>query len=97
MRDLINGTLLWAQERHLLDDKNPDRQALKMVTEVGEFVDELLKGNKEKQIDEMGDVLVTLILTSAKLGFDIEEALAVALKKIQSRTGKTINGVFVKD
>lgn len=97
MRELINRTVLWADERGLLDNKDADRQAMKMVTEVGEFIDELLKGNDEKAQMELGDVLVTIILTATKKGFDIETCLGLALNKIESRTGKTINGVFVKD
>jgi NTP pyrophosphatase (non-canonical NTP hydrolase) len=97
MRDLIEGTLAWAAERGLLDNGGAERQALKMVSEVGEFADEVLKGDKDKQKMELGDVLVTAILTSHKLGFDIEDALGAALNKIRNRTGKTINGVFVKD
>lgn len=97
MRDLIDGTLAWANERNLLDDKDATRQALKMVSEVGEFADEILKGDKDKQTMEMGDVLVTIILTGAKLDIDLEDALRAALNKIKSRTGKTVNGIFVKD
>jgi NTP pyrophosphatase (non-canonical NTP hydrolase) len=97
MRDLINGTIQWADDRGLLDNSGAERQALKAGSELGEFYDEILKGNKEKQIMECGDVLVTLVLTSYKLGFDIEDALAAALNKISNRTGKTVDGVFVKD
>lgn len=67
------------------------------MSELGEFADEILKGDKEKQINECGDVIVTLILTSAKLGFTLEEALQSAYTKISNRTGKTVNGVFIKD
>lgn len=97
MRELINKTLSWAEDRNLLDNSGAERQALKMVSEVGEFVDEVLKGNKDNQKMEMGDILVTCILTSWKCGFDVEEALEAAYNKISTRTGKTINGVFVKD
>lgn len=97
MRDLINGTVQWAADRGLLDNSGAERQALKAVSEMGEFADEILKGDREKQIMECGDVLVTLILTSHKLGFDIETALGAALHKISNRSGKTVNGIFVKD
>jgi NTP pyrophosphatase (non-canonical NTP hydrolase) len=96
-RDLINATLQWANDRNLLDNPNPDRQTLKMVEEVGEFVREVLKGNKESAKLEMGDVLVTCILTCAKLDLDLEDCLSAAYDKISKRTGKTVNGVFVKD
>jgi NTP pyrophosphatase (non-canonical NTP hydrolase) len=97
MRELINNVLEWAQERKLLDNKDADRQALKAVTELGEFIDEILKGNKENQVMELGDVIVTLILTGHKLDIDIEDALASAYDKISKRTGRTVNGVFIKD
>jgi NTP pyrophosphatase (non-canonical NTP hydrolase) len=97
MRDLIELTLRWAEDRNLLSNPDPDRQALKMVEEVGEFVREVLRKDVHAATLEMGDILVTLILTGAKLGIDIEDALAAAYDKISKRTGKTINGVFVKD
>lgn len=97
MRELINAVLLWADERGLLANGNADRQALKAMSEFGEFADEILKGDKAKQEMELGDVIVTLILTAYKLGLDIEQALAVAYTKISNRKGETINGVFVKE
>lgn len=97
MRELIENVIDWAYDKGLMDNTTADRQALKMVSEVGEFADEILKGNKDKQITECGDVLVTVILTSAKLGFDIETALSVAYEKISKRKGATVNGVFVKE
>ena len=97
MEKLINDTLEWARSRNLLDNSDATRQALKMVSEVGEFADEILKGDRTKQVLEMGDVLVTIILTGAKLGIQLDEALGAALNKIQNRTGTTVNGIFVKD
>lgn len=97
MRELINKTLAWADERGLLDNSGAERQALKAMSELGEFADEILKGNKEKQKMELGDVIVTLILTGDKLGIDIEDALEAAYTKISNRTGRTVNGIFVKD
>lgn len=97
MRDLINATLDWARERNLLDNSGAERQVLKAMSELGEFADEVLKGDKDKQTNELGDVIVTLILSGAKLGIDIEDALQSAYTKISTRTGKTVNGVFVKD
>lgn len=97
MEQLISGTLDWARSRNLLDNSDATRQALKMVSEVGEFADEILKGDRGKQVLEMGDVLVTIILTGAKLGITLEEALGAALTKISNRTGNVVNGIFVKD
>jgi len=97
MRELIEKVLEWGEDRGLLDNDDATRQALKAVSEIGEFVDEILKDNKEAQKMELGDVLVTLILTANKLDLDIEDALAAAYDKISKRTGTTVNGIFIKD
>ncbi|MFR9302719.1 MAG: hypothetical protein ACLVKW_06625 [Fenollaria massiliensis] len=45
---------------------------------------------------EMGDIFVTLIILCEQLGINVIECLEKAYKKIEARTGKTINGTFVK-
>lgn len=45
---------------------------------------------------EMGDVFVTLIILCAQLCLDPVVCLAMAYDKIKDRTGKTINGQFIK-
>lgn len=97
MRDLINNVIQWAEERGLMDNAGAERQALKAGSELGEFYDEILKGNKERQILELGDVIVTLILTGKMLDIDLEEALAAAYEKISKRKGSTVNGIFIKE
>lgn len=45
---------------------------------------------------EMGDIFVTLIILCEQLGLDPLMCLDMAYKKISKRTGKTIDGCFVK-
>lgn len=45
---------------------------------------------------EMGDVFVTLIILCDQLNMDPVDCLGRAYGKIKDRTGKTINGVFIK-
>lgn len=45
---------------------------------------------------EMGDIFVTLIILCEDLGIDPVACLEMAYEKISKRTGKTINGTFVK-
>ena len=97
MRELIEKVKQWGFDKGIMGNADTERQILKAVSEMGEFADEVLKGDKGKQIMECGDVLVTLILSAHKLGFDIEDALAAAYEKISKRTGQTVNGVFIKD
>lgn len=53
-----------------------------------------LRGNMKL---EMGDVFVTLIILCDQLNMDPVDCLARAYEKIKDRTGKTINGVFIKE
>ena len=47
--------------------------------------------------DGIGDQVVTLILAAELAGTTLEECLALAYAEIKGRTGKMVNGTFVKD
>ena len=89
--------LHWANERGLLNPENKFMQMGKMVSEVGELCDAIIKDDKNGQIDGIGDVLVTLIILANQLGYDIEDCLEVAYTEIKNRKGETINGTFIKE
>jgi NTP pyrophosphatase (non-canonical NTP hydrolase) len=57
--------------------------------------DALLKINNELDL-EIGDVVVTAIILAQLHGTNIEACLEKAYNKISKRTGKMINGTFVK-
>ena len=92
-----NEVLNWANERGLLNPENKFMQMGKMVSEVGELCDAIIKDDKNGQIDGIGDVLVTLIILANQLGYDIEDCLEVAYNEIKNRKGETINGTFIKE
>jgi NTP pyrophosphatase (non-canonical NTP hydrolase) len=47
--------------------------------------------------DAIGDIMVTMIIQAEMQGVTIEECLNSAYDIISKRTGKMINGQFVKD
>ncbi len=47
--------------------------------------------------DGIGDQVVTLILAAELAGTTLEECLALAYDEIKGRTGKMVDGTFVKD
>jgi predicted HAD superfamily Cof-like phosphohydrolase len=51
----------------------------------------------EKIIDALGDIIVFATGAIAKNGYDPEKVMDEVYKEINSRTGKLINGKFVKD
>jgi hypothetical protein len=52
----------WADARGILAHSTPQAQALKLVSEVGELADDLVKGNDPT--DALGDVFVCLTPSS---------------------------------
>lgn len=91
----VEDVVFWAKERGILDDPNPYTQALKTVSEVGEFADNIAKGRCVK--DDIGDILVTLIIQAAIQNTSLEECLDIAYNTISKRKGKLVNGVFIKE
>jgi len=95
--ELSDNVLVWAQEKGILVKDNAPKQMLKVLEEVGETAGALLKGNETEIKDGIGDSFVTLIILSKQLGLSPTECLEAAWNEIKDRTGKTVDGVFVKD
>ena len=87
----------WAQDRGLYDKGNAHTQYVKLQEEAGELAKALLKEDKPEIIDAIGDMVVVLTNLSHMQGVTIEECIGSAYKVISKRTGKMINGTFVKD
>jgi len=95
--ELSDNVLGWAQEKGILVKDNAPKQMLKVLEEVGETAGALLKGNETEIKDGIGDSFVTLIILSKQLGLSPTECLEAAWNEIKDRTGKTVDGVFVKN
>ena len=87
----------WASERGLYDKGDPKTQALKLVEEVGEICRAVLKDDIDEVIDGIGDAVVVLTNLAELHDVSIEECIASAYDVISKRTGKMVNGTFVKD
>ena len=57
----------------------------------------LLKQDKPEIIDAIGDIVVVLTNLAKIEGLNIEDCIESAYKVISKRTGKIINGTFVKN
>lgn len=89
--------LNWARERSLLDPLNKQKQFIKLIEEVGELSQGIAKNDIVQIIDSIGDVQVVLIILSALYELDNDKCLEHAYEQIKNRTGKTVNGIFIKD
>jgi NTP pyrophosphatase (non-canonical NTP hydrolase) len=92
-----NLVLKWAKERDLLKPENATKQFMKLVEEVGELSNAILKNNEDEIADAIGDIQVVMIILSVQLGYDYDLCLKSAYQTIKNRTGKTVNGTFIKD
>jgi NTP pyrophosphatase (non-canonical NTP hydrolase) len=92
--DLIR---FWAKDRGLYDKGNSHTQYVKLQEEAGELAKALLKNDKPEIIDAIGDIVVVLTNLAHLEGYNIEDCIDTAYNVIARRTGKMINGTFVKD
>lgn len=100
MKDFFELEVLieeWAKEKGILDKATPIKQALKTLEETTELCNAIVNNDSEEIKDAIGDIMVTLIIQAKMQGITIEECLNAAYDVISKRTGKMINGQFVKD
>ena len=57
----------------------------------------MLKDDKPEFVDAIGDMVVVLTNLAHLNGVTIEDCIDSAYKVISKRTGKMVNGTFVKD
>jgi NTP pyrophosphatase (non-canonical NTP hydrolase) len=69
----------------------------KTAEEVNELNDALFEDNRAEIIDALGDILVTIIIQAEMQGLKLEDCLESAYNVIAKRTGKMVDGQFVKD
>lgn len=87
----------WAKDKGILDKATPMKQAMKTQEELTELCNAILDNDREEIKDAIGDIIVTLIIQAKMQGMTIEECLNAAYDVISKRTGKMVNGQFVKD
>ena len=103
----------WARDKEILTKATPLTQIAKTIEEVEETRDALFaqqnqlimyvdskgrqKETNEEILDGFGDQLVTIIIGLEMQGLEMSQALGQAYNVISKRTGKMVNGMFVKD
>jgi len=95
--ELIKNVIQWADDKSILKPENASKQMLKVMEEVGETAGALAKNDQVELKDGIGDAFVTLIILAKQCGFTPEGCLEAAWDEIKNRTGKTVNGVFIKN
>ena len=87
----------WAGERGLYTKGDTKTQFAKLIEETGELAQAILKKDDVEFADAIGDMVVVLTNMAHLGGTTIEKCIDAAYKVISKRTGKMVNGTFVKD
>ena len=95
--ELFENVRQWGRNKGIIFDGNETRQMLKTLEELGELASALSKNKPEEIRDAYGDIIVTVIVGAACMGLNAEDCLEDAYNIIAKRTGKLVDGVFVKD
>lgn len=95
MKELIHLVTRWHHDRNLINGATDKDQVCKLIQEVGELSDNVCKGKDIK--DDIGDCMVVLINIAERNGTNLEECLHHAWNDIKDRTGRMVDGVFIKD
>lgn len=96
-RELEKEVIKWADNKGILANGTPEAQANKTIEEALEIYQAIKVNDKAEIIDGLGDVLVTIIIQAKLQNVDLLECLQTALNVITKRTGKMVNGEFIKD
>jgi NTP pyrophosphatase (non-canonical NTP hydrolase) len=95
--ELESAVEKWAHKKGILSKATPMAQALKTMEECTELCTAINNKDREEIVDAMGDIMVTLIIQAKMQNVSLESCLESAYHIISKRTGRIINGQFVKD
>ena len=96
-KEVFNQIREWGFQKGILQSGDTKTQLIKLYEETGELSEAVLKNNKNDIIDAVGDIIVVLTNFAELQGVSIEDCIQSAYNEISNRTGRMINGTFVKD
>lgn len=90
------------QKQKGIDKSTLDKQFIKLVEEVGEIATALARIKEDpSQIDDLLDGCADTIVVAVGLinltGVDPHTILSNTLTELEGRTGKVVDGIFIKD
>lgn len=95
--EIFNNIRQWARDRGIYDKGDERTQYVKLQEEAGELAKALLKNDQEEVKDAIGDIVVVLTNLAKLRNLSIESCINSAYNVIINRTGKMVNGTFIKD
>ncbi|MGB2264907.1 MAG: hypothetical protein ACPH3C_06950 [Glaciecola sp.] len=95
MQDLESKIIAWHRARNLIEGSSDHQQFEKLLEEVEELRLNIM--NSQDISDDVGDIIVVLINLCERNGLSLTDCMNVAYNDIKYRTGKMVDGIFVKD
>jgi|TARA_R110000824_G_scaffold379471_2_gene571466 NTP pyrophosphatase (non-canonical NTP hydrolase) len=95
--DRFENIRQWSNKRNILQKGDIKTQLIKLYEETGELAKAVLEKDEKEIIDAIGDSIIVLTNLAYFAGTTIEDCIDSAYKEISNRTGKMINGTFIKD
>lgn len=96
-KELERLVIEWAKQKGILEKATTIAQAGKTMEECTELMVAIARHDDDEILDALGDILVTIIIQAEMQGVCLVDCLAMAYNVISKRTGKMVNGTFVKD
>ena len=87
----------WGTDKGILPNPDPMAQWLKTLEEVEELRDAIKDNNRDEVMDAIGDIFVTLVMQTHAWEVSMDACVQKAYEEIAGRTGKMVDGQFVKD
>ena len=87
----------WGVQKGILPHAEPLAQLDNTKEEVGELELAIYEHDIDEVKDAIGDIYVTITMQAEAWGFTMQECVQAAYDVIKHRTGKMVDGKFVKD
>lgn len=96
--DTLDEQILdWGVQKGILPHAEPLAQLDKTKEEVGELELAIYEHDIDEVKDAIGDIYVTITMQAEAWGLTMEQCVQAAYDVIKHRTGKMVDGKFVKD
>lgn len=87
----------WGHDKGILPNPDAEAQFKKTAEEVAELQVAIEQQDKAEVVDAIGDIYVTLVMQCNAWDVTMDECVQQAYTTIAQRTGKMVDGQFVKD
>jgi NTP pyrophosphatase (non-canonical NTP hydrolase) len=93
----IERNTRWHYDKDIIENGVEERQLDKLIEEAYEVREAMFQELSDDEVKkEIGDVVTVLNNLCERRGYTLQECLELTNEKLSKRTGKKINGTFVK-